>query len=232
MPTRNSNYSTCLKPTGFTLIELLVVISIISVLIAILLPALAKARIAAQTTKCMANLRQVGILNYAFTQENKGYMPPVIAYYNLDQYNQKVIHSNTAKTPEIMKCPLVPEQTRSSGANLILLQKYVGTSGPVWGTNDVYYYEHGAYKYDLLQRPSEVVWVMDSLNNAYYVECYSSTNNAYRHYSTGNNDGKTNVLHLDGHVAFQDKAWVNTFYNGQNLALFPNYKGKHFVPFN
>lgn len=61
---------------GFTLIEVLVVITIISIIATLLLPAIGMAREMARKTKCLSNLRQVGIGFIAFSGDHDDLLPP------------------------------------------------------------------------------------------------------------------------------------------------------------
>jgi prepilin-type N-terminal cleavage/methylation domain-containing protein/prepilin-type processing-associated H-X9-DG protein len=60
---------------GFTLVELLVVIGIIALLVSVLLPALTKARRAANTIACSSNLRQIIQAMMIYASQNNNYIP-------------------------------------------------------------------------------------------------------------------------------------------------------------
>jgi prepilin-type N-terminal cleavage/methylation domain-containing protein/prepilin-type processing-associated H-X9-DG protein len=64
------------SPVAFTLIELLVVIAIIAILAALLLPALGKAKRAAQSTQCVSNHRQLQLAWLNYTHDNQDRLVP------------------------------------------------------------------------------------------------------------------------------------------------------------
>jgi len=64
-----------MKKKAFTLVELMVVISIISMLMTVLVPAIAKARQQGKAVVCMSNVRQLAIAADVYTQNNDSYYP-------------------------------------------------------------------------------------------------------------------------------------------------------------
>lgn len=84
--------------TAFTLVELLLVIGIIAMLISILLPALQKARQAAQTVACASRMQQIGVALIAYAAENQDVLPwaefnytPASAYGDINKVRQQQV---------------------------------------------------------------------------------------------------------------------------------------------
>ena len=78
-----------MKRNAFTLIELLVVIAIIAILAAILFPVFARARLKAQQTACVANMKQIMLAEKMYASDNDSrYRRQQLGYptSELDQY--------------------------------------------------------------------------------------------------------------------------------------------------
>jgi prepilin-type N-terminal cleavage/methylation domain-containing protein/prepilin-type processing-associated H-X9-DG protein len=76
------------RRSGFTLIEVLVVVAIIALLVAILIPSLARAREGARSAQCLSGLKQMAATTTMYTVESKGRLPgpihPMIYRYTDD----------------------------------------------------------------------------------------------------------------------------------------------------
>ncbi len=91
----------------FTLVELLVVIAIIAMLIAILTPAIQRARASANATRCKANLHSIGQAVKEYMLEHNDFYPPMAIFPSIENN----IHPNNPRLPmsEILK-PYVKQQ--------------------------------------------------------------------------------------------------------------------------
>ncbi|MAX24293.1 MAG: hypothetical protein CMJ19_07295 [Phycisphaeraceae bacterium] len=219
--------------SGFTLIELLVVISIVSLLISILLPALKKARDSAMAISCLNNEKQVSLCMTMYLNDHKGHFPihkisvstPSGGRYYWNDLLKRYINeevpvpgvspdhwfSDSSPLPDSFKCPtLIPLDAPSTAYSGIGYNNY-GLGQDLWP---------GWRKLTDVKHPSQILVLGDGQakrtwsDNRIIGSARLTTGSmvSYRH------PGKAaNIFFVDGHgrtaqVQELGKTW-STFYH-------------------
>jgi prepilin-type N-terminal cleavage/methylation domain-containing protein len=232
-PTPKLKSSPSAKP-GFTLIEILVVVAIIALLVAILLPSLARARAQAKLISCQSNLHQITVATFTYAAEYKGRFPADRWSNDIAAYDWIGDKSGPTKgslwrymnkAREAFVCPDHKKPAAASATNwwwsysfnvLLAGMDPASLSGahhpvyPCYPARNMDRKEHNVEMKPFDGVPlyaEEDDYNINNVSDGSWIDLDGFTN---RHLRSGSIDGVGNAAYHDGHVGFVRLPYDNT----------------------
>lgn len=184
-----------MKNRGFTLIELLVVIAIVALLIALLLPAVKRAREMAMVAVCLANERSLAIATLTYTNDSEELFPPAMTVEGIGWPEH--LYPEYMLSRETMACPI-------QNVNGFLIS-YIAT-GPAWlfapwgAPNSPYYFMGVTPVSEVLHAGRTVIFTEQAEIRDIYLGGWIDTMNA---------DAQPGMAHRTNYGAFPGEEFIN-----------------------
>ncbi len=202
---------------GFTLIELLVVISIIAVLMSIMIPALTRARQAAQKTICLSNMRQIGIATRCYLDDTDGRLPPSTCHIKDDRWQEYWLYvlSRYSGSGVIFRCPADRsklEFVNWQDVDVMPTDKQRWSSLGYNTQLDIVDIGGKANKYNKvlnIRQPAECIWISETPQewtdfDHIHPEAWFNVELAQRQIDHVRHSGKANYMFVDGSAAWME----------------------------
>lgn len=210
---------------AFTLIELLVVIAIIAILLAIITPALKKAKESAKKLVCSSNVRQFGIVLRAYTMENDGLLPPSSCHLDEPEKYWLNIFADYSDADLLYRCPS-DKSKNFVDWNLPLDEQGDECKWSSYAINSLIdpgcYINRGQYnKVDNIRHPRYCIYLCEAPESwtnydHLHPENWGSIEEVKAQVAWDRHGGKSNYLFTDGHAECleveQTWAWPGNCY--------------------
>jgi prepilin-type N-terminal cleavage/methylation domain-containing protein len=227
----------CIARPGFSLVELLIVVGIIGLVMAILLPAMGRARESANLTACMSNLRQLAHAMQIYVNDNRGWYPnaanriPSAAdwiYWQEGRRREespflKYISPGGAFVDRHFVCPSDDLSTRRGPDPYLFSYTLNARIGGAMISPNVYYPQFRPVRQSRIIRPAQKILMIDENSEgiddgAWAVYAMEITDGRDHNMLSNRHDkkaerigdshyGKGAVIFADCHAAFVDRSW-------------------------